>query len=219
MPWIKRGINQIIPSVIWQPRPQVPETLQEMPADGIVLDIGAGGRSIAPYVLGVDFIPFSNTHVVADIHYLPFAENSVSGIFCTGVMEHVEDPHRAVEEMRRVLQVGGLIHLEVPFMQPFHLDPVDYWRWTLDGLCLFARQHGFEQVRSGVHLGPTSAMNALIIAYWQSWFRNRYIRKGVDLVLSWVLWPFKYLDALSPETAIDMPSAVFLVGRKQECRL
>lgn len=214
MPWLKHGINRLIPSVIWQPQPQVPITLQEMPADGAILDIGAGGRQIAPRVIGVDFIPFPNTRVVADIHCLPFADGSVAGIFCTGTLEHVQDPGRAMDEMHRILRGRGVLHLEVPFIQPYHPDPVDYWRWTLEGLLLFARQHGFELLRFGTHLGPTSAMNALLIAYWQSWFRNRYIRKGIDLVLSWILFPLKYMDALSLRRASNMPSAVFWVGRK-----
>jgi SAM-dependent methyltransferase len=214
MPWLKRGINRFIPSVIWQPKSQIPLTLKEMATDGVVLDIGAGGRQIAPLVIGVDFIPFPNTRVVADIHHLPFIDCSVVGIFCTGTLEHVEDPKRVMDEMYRILQSGGVLHLEVPFIQPYHPDPADYWRWTLNGLRLFARHHGFKEIRSGAHLGPTSAMNALAIAYWQSWFRNRYIRKGIDLVLSWILFPLKYLDALPLRQASDMPSAVFWVGRK-----
>lgn len=214
MPWNKYGINRIIPPVIWQPEPQVPVSLREM--KGVILDIGAGGRQIAPEVLGIDFIIFPNTAVVADIHHLPFAGDTIDGIFCTGVLEHVEDPHRSLEEMSKILRVGGQIHIEVPFIQPFHQDPVDYWRWTLDGLRLFVRKHGIAEVRSGAHLGPTSAMNALIIAYSQSWVRNKYIRKGIDLVLSWVLWPLKYIDAVVPCPAPGMPSAVFLFGRKSE---
>ena len=194
MPFLRRGINQFIPSVIWQAQPPLPATLAEMPKEGVILDIGAGGRQISQQVLGVDFIAYPNTRVVADIHSLPFTTESVSGVFCTGTLEHIDDPHRALAEMHRILKSGTLIHLEVPFMQPYHRDPQDYWRWTLDGLCLFAKNHGFEEIRCGSHLRSQSAMNALSIAYWQSWFKNRYLRKGVDFILSWLLWPLKFLD-------------------------
>ncbi len=214
MPWVKRGINRFIPSVIWQPDPQILVTLKEMPTDSIILDIGAGGRRISSHVLGVDFIRFPNTIVVANIHSLPFLDESVGGIFCTGTLEHVEDPSQAMQEIYRILEKGGILHLEVPFMQPYHPDPEDYWRWTLDGLRLFSQQHNFEQVRSGVHLGPTSAMNELIIAYFQSWFHNRYIRKGIEILLSCMLFPFKYIDAWLIGCNQDMPSGVFYVGRK-----
>ena len=189
-------------------------TLQQMAADGIILDIGAGGRVIGPRVLGVDFIAFRNTAVVADIHRLPFRNCSVSGAFCTGTLEHIEDPSLALKEIYRVLEPDGIVHLEVPFMEPFHRDPEDYWRWTLDGLRLFAKKHNFSEVRYGMHLGPSSAMNELIIAYFESWFRNRYIRKGIDVILSYMLFPFKYVDAWLIRCNYDMPSGVFYVGRK-----
>jgi SAM-dependent methyltransferase len=185
-----------------------------MAVDGIILDIGAGGRQIDSRVWGVDFIPFANTRVVANIHSLPFAQQSVAGVICTGTLEHVEDPQRAVDEMCRILRQGGIIHLEVPFMQPFHRDPVDYWRWTLDGLRLFARKHGFEEIQSGSHLRSQSAMNELVIAYWQSWFRGRYIRKAIDVLWSWVLAPLKYLDRFCSSETREMPSAVYFIGRK-----
>ena len=63
-------------------------------------------------------------------------------------------------------------------MAPFHRDPADYWRWTLDGLRLFARQHHFSEVRFGMHLGPTSAMNGLIIAYFNPGFVTATFARG-----------------------------------------
>lgn len=206
MPWGKRGINIVIPSVIWQPRLQVEATLQEMPENEIILDVGAGGRKISDSVLGVDFFAFPNTAVVADIHHLPFKDESVGGIFCTGTLEHVEDPSCVMMEIKRVLKKRGIAHIEVPFMQPYHADPVDYWRWTLPGLKIFLKRNGFEEIRSGSNLGPASALNALIIAWFQSWFSNKYIRKLFDLILSWFLFPFKYLDVFLIKKNSDMPS-------------
>lgn len=172
MPWLKRGINRFIPSVIWVFSARGPVTLTDMLKDGIILNLGVGEGCSLPRA-AVDFISLPKTDIVADIHHLPFADNSVDGVFCTGTLEHVENPSQVMKQIFRVPKPRGIVHLEVPFMQPYHRDPEDYWRWTLDGLRLFARQHGFTEVRSGMHLGSTSAMNALIIAYWQSWFRNR----------------------------------------------
>lgn len=52
MPWQKHGVNRLMPSVVRQSRPQVPVTLRDMPEEGIILDIGAGGRQITPDVIG-----------------------------------------------------------------------------------------------------------------------------------------------------------------------
>jgi SAM-dependent methyltransferase len=214
MPWIKKGINRIIPSVIWQPHSQVLITLQQLSEDSLILDIGAGGRQISPNVIGVDFLPFENTKLISDIHNLAFANESVDAVFCTGTLEHINNPHQAMREIYRILKPNGIVHIEVPFIQPFHKDPEDYWRWTLDGLRLFAVQHNFEEIRSGSLIGPASAMNVLIIAYFQSWFCNRYIRKMIDFMLSYILFPFKFLDVVLLNRNIDLISAFFYVGIK-----
>ena len=219
MPWLKFGINTILPSVIYQPRPPIPETLKGLRDDSVVLDVGAGGRIIRKGIINIDLIPFENTDLVTDIHKMAVKDESVDCIFCTGVFEHIACPEKALEEFSRILKPGGIVHLEVPFMQPFHADPVDYYRWTLDGFKLFCSRQGFEELVSGSHLGPASAMNAIIIAFWQSWFTNRYLRKGVDVILSFLLFPFKYLDIFLCGRDHNLSSAVFFVGRKQSASL
>jgi SAM-dependent methyltransferase len=185
-----------------------------MAPDGLILDLGAGGRKIARHVIGVDFIPFKNTDVVANAHVLPFLDNSADGIFCTGVLEHLESPQRVLEEIRRVLKPSGIVHIEVPFIQPYHTDPYDYWRWTLQGLRLFAQAQGFTEISSGAHLGPTSAMNGLVIAYFKSWFDSRYARKLIEVIFSFFLFPFKFFDRWLINKTPLMSSGVFFVGKK-----
>jgi len=200
--------------VIYQPRPPINKTLKLLTDRSVVVDIGAGGRRVWHGVLCVDFRPIENTDIVSDIHYLAIKDSSVDCIICTGVFEHIQQPAIALMEFHRVLKRDGLVHLEVPFMQPFHADPVDYYRWTLDGLRFLCRQGGFEELLSGSHLGPASAMNAIVIAYVQSYFRNRYIRKGIDLLLSYVLFPFKYLDLFLSGRDHNLSSGVYFIGRK-----
>lgn len=214
MPWIKAGINKILPSVIFQPIPQIPKTLKILPRDSIIVDIGAGGRKISKNVICIDSFTFPNTDIVADIHNLPLKNNIVDAIFCTGVLEHIVNPDIALTECYRVLRPNGIVHLEVPFLQPYHKDPEDYWRWTMDGIRLFAKRHRFTEVRFGSLIGPASAMNALTIAYFQSWFRNRYIRKGIDFILSFWLFPLKFFDFILLNQNVDLLSAIYYVGRK-----
>ncbi|HEX5709127.1 MAG TPA: methyltransferase domain-containing protein [Pyrinomonadaceae bacterium] len=45
--------------------------------------------------------------VRADAHALPFADESFDLTYCRYVLEHVADPARVLEEMRRVLKPGG----------------------------------------------------------------------------------------------------------------
>ena len=216
MPWLKSGINKIIPSVIYQPDPPLTRTLKLLSTNSVVLDVGAGGRVIRNGILCVDFRPLANTDLVSDIHRLAIKDNSIDCVFCTGVLEHIQYPATALKEFHRVLRGGGFVHIEVPFMQPFHADPGDYYRWTLDGIRLFCSKGGFRELESGSHLGPASALNAILIAYWQSYFKNRYLRKRIDIVLSWLLFPFKYLDIFLCGRDHSLSSGVFYVGQKVE---
>jgi len=44
--------------------------------------------------------------IVGDIHNLPFLDNSQEAIICIAVLEHVENPIKAMEEMYRTLKPG-----------------------------------------------------------------------------------------------------------------
>lgn len=52
--------------------------------------------------------------VKADICDLPFADNSFDIIFCNHVLEHIPDDIKAISEIFRVLNTGGMAILQVP---------------------------------------------------------------------------------------------------------
>ena len=73
---------------------------------------------------------------MADLLDIPVPDESVDGIICHQVLEHVTDPARVVGELYRVLRPGGRLLLSTPFLHPIHEDgPVkDYFRYTERGL-------------------------------------------------------------------------------------
>lgn len=52
--------------------------------------------------------------VKADICNLPFGNNTFDWVLCNHVLEHIEDDHRAMSELFRVLKPGGKAILQVP---------------------------------------------------------------------------------------------------------
>ena len=46
---------------------------------------------------------------VADIHELPFPDSSFDAVFTSAVLEHLDNPVDALQEIRRVLKLGGLV--------------------------------------------------------------------------------------------------------------
>jgi hypothetical protein len=51
-------------------------------------------------------------------------------VFCSGVLEHVDDFKAGLAELTRVLLPGGTLLLGVPFRQAIHDAPIDFWRFT-----------------------------------------------------------------------------------------
>src|SRR5262245_52377844 len=170
MPWIKQGPGRFTPTPTWQPFPPLPETIRLLPSGALTVDVGAGGRRITPETLTIDYSPFPGTRICSDAHQLALRDASVACAVLTGACEHSAEPARALAEFRRVLKPGGLIHIETPFIFPYRPDPEDRTRWTLDGLRALCVRAGFEEVRAGVHMGPASAVNVVLVSYARSWF-------------------------------------------------
>ena len=56
--------------------------------------------------------------------------NRYNCIFCSGVLEHVDDFIKGLDEMTRILVPGGILMLGLPFRQAIHDAPYDFWRFT-----------------------------------------------------------------------------------------
>jgi len=216
MPWIKQGPGRFTPAPTWQPFPPLPETIRRLPRGALMVDVGAGGRRLTPETLTVDRSPFPGTRICSDAHQLALRDASVDCVVSTGTFEHIAEPARALAEFRRVLRPGGLIHIEAPFIFPYHPDPEDHTRWTLDGLRALCARAGFEEVRAGVHFGPASAVNVVLVSYARSWFSGRRSRRLAEMVASWLLLPHRYLDffLVRRVSARDLAAGVYFVGRR-----
>ena len=121
-----------------------------------IIDIGGGLRVlkgsgnrydkskkwILPLIKKVDYkildpVSDYNPDIIGDIHNLPFNDNSQDAIICIAVLEHVENPIKACQEIYRVLKPGGYCFVYVPFLFYYHAHKgyyKDYWRFTKDSI-------------------------------------------------------------------------------------
>jgi SAM-dependent methyltransferase len=82
-----------------------------------------------------DSEPFMGLDIVLDVRSMPTEEDSkYDCIFCSGVLEHVDDYMQGMREMTRILKSGGTLLLGVPFRQAIHSAPQDFWRFTRYGI-------------------------------------------------------------------------------------
>lgn len=138
---------------------------------GNVLNAGAGWRDLSPLVDGKlinQDISYpgdtrSNIHIYSPLDQIPVADNYFDAIVCIGVIEHVENPEAVLPEFHRVLKPQGHLILDIPFLQPEHLCPTDFQRYTKDGIVRLAEYHGFSV--SSVK-GRFTVYHTL---YWLAW--------------------------------------------------
>lgn len=214
MGWTRAGILRFLPGPTVVPRDHIAETVALLPPGARVCDVGAGGRRLTAGVVTVDAVTAPGVDVVGDIHALPVRDEAFDAVFCTGTLEHVADPRAAVAEMRRVLRSGGVLHVDVPFMQAYHPDPTDYWRFTLDGLRLLCRD--FTPIDSGTHIGPSSALVWIAREWANSWSSSRIWSNLLLVPVALLMAPLKYLDYVmaSRPRSHHAASAVYFRGRK-----
>lgn len=152
--------------------------------------------------------------IVCDASDLPFEDCQFDLVICIAVLEHVLEPQRCVDEIRRVLRPDGWVYATTPFMQQVHMGEYDFTRFTHSGHRWLFRQ--FDEVDSGVATGPASVLVWSVEYFLLSWTRSvllRRIFKGLTrLSLGWLTW----LDLFRPNRAgaLDAAGGFYFIGRR-----
>ncbi|MCW2544973.1 MAG: Methyltransferase type 11 [Frankiales bacterium] len=82
---------------------------------------------------GVDMLPGWGVDAIADLHDLPYADDSIGTAILLDTMEHVRRPYDAMANLARCLKPDGLLVMTSVFHFPIHEWPDDYWRFTASG--------------------------------------------------------------------------------------
>lgn len=110
---------------------------------GLLVELGSGGgflKRVMPSVICSDVIELPTNDMTFSALEMPFADQSVSGIFMVDTMHHIPDSARFLEEVRRVLVPGGKMVLIEPantlwgrfIYRNFHHEPFDpQGGWTI----------------------------------------------------------------------------------------
>ena len=107
-------------------------------ATGKILDIGFSlmpNKYLKGEVIGLDInkpevLPSNyNIFIQGSIYSIPFKENTFDTIVLSGIIEHLENPLKALKECNRVLKPNGKILIETP--NPYYLPVVilDIFNW------------------------------------------------------------------------------------------
>ena len=102
------------------------------------LDINGSIKSLCEgFYIGIDIRKGKNVNIQTSSHNLAFKSNSFDNVISIGILEHDTCFWTSLDEMKRVLKVGGKLILSVPeYKFKYHEHPKDYWRFSLDAVKL-----------------------------------------------------------------------------------
>jgi len=141
---------------------------------GTVLDIGCGDRWVesaldaTTHYVALDYPNTVNMgyagrpDAFGDTRRLPFRDECFDTVLLLDVLEHIQQPDSAMDEVRRVIKIGGRIVVQVPFLYPLHDEPYDFQRWTTHGLRAIFSRHGIEICETAWHGRPGETAAALL---------------------------------------------------------
>ncbi len=118
-----------------------------------ILDAGAGP---CPYKSFFNHCHYESTdfvdkykclNFVCNLSEIPKKEQTYDAILNTEVLEHVEDPQKVINEMYRILKIGGRIFLTTPQSWRIHQAPYNYFYFTKYGLNSLFEKAGFSKIK------------------------------------------------------------------------
>jgi SAM-dependent methyltransferase len=145
---------------------------------GYVLDAGAGRAKYkqliqkhSTYYVALDNVssPFQFSYkqdhtldVIGDIMSLPFRSEAFDAVVCTQVIEHVPEPRKLVREVSRVLKGGGHLILSTGWVSPYHPEPKDYYRFSVDALIYLLTAESLDVVE----IIPQGGVLLITLYFW-----------------------------------------------------
>lgn len=158
--WVQRMIN-VFPKSLrlrFNPRRYEIETFVSKSARSLkpgskVLDAGAGPCPYKPFFAKCNYeaTDFVDSDKILDftcsLDNIPKPAGTYDAIFCTEVLEHVENPQEVMDELHRVLRKSGKLYLTCPQGWMLHQEPYNYFYFTKYGLASVLKKSGFEKIR------------------------------------------------------------------------
>jgi ubiquinone/menaquinone biosynthesis C-methylase UbiE len=141
--------------------------VSKLPQGGAILDVGCGVGDNLRSIERNDLKLFGIEYASASVEFakssvsgkavlfqgsatkLPFRSEKFDLVLCIEVLEHIEDQHKALHEIRRVLKADGKLVLSVPYRHwfPVYYTHMGHYRhYTRSGLVQLLNSAGFSNI-------------------------------------------------------------------------
>ena len=169
--------------------PDLDTVFQDNP-ESLFLDMGAGlRRDYRSNVVYAEIAMLPSTDILCFGDALPFDDDTFDGVVSLAVLEHVPDPFVVAEQLVRVVNPGGWVVVDWPFLQPVHGYPNHYFNATEQGARLaFENLGDVATVESWVPpwLHPVFTLR-WFLDEWQSRLPEVERKRFLDLSVSEIL--------------------------------
>lgn len=171
---------------------------------GRLLEIGCGSKAKAALVgeyvdehVGLDHPGsphgLSSVDLLGSADDIPAEDASFDCVLSTAVLEHLEEPARALAEAFRVLRPGGHAVYTAPLFWHIHEPPRDFFRYTEFGLRHLFEGAGFE-IEELVPLSGFWVTATAELGYYLQRFRRGPLAPVVDALVAVMNWTAPRLD-------------------------
>lgn len=205
------------------------ESIQKY-ARGKLLDIGCGEKpyeSMAKaYITEHVGLDHKNTlhnkskiDLFGNAYNIPVEYEYFDTILCTAVLEHLEEPYRAIKEANRVLKKKGHAIYTVPLFWHIHEEPRDFYRYTKWGLKYLFEENGFEIIE-------LKALSGFLVTFGQEYVYYIWrFRKGgginplywiipiIGFIIQWICYLLNKID-----NSKEFTWMYILVAKKNESK-
>jgi SAM-dependent methyltransferase len=220
-PLLRKIFRFIRPSHTFKTRKnkdRIPQLIKSIKKSEVAINVGAGNTNYSPDIINLDLEATVNGDIIADGRSLPIRTSSVSLVISQAVLEHTPETQLNITELERVLVDGGVLYIEVPFMQPYHAHPHDYFRFTHSGLISYLDR--FDIIEEGISVGPASATSLNLKTFLATLFSfgNKKLFIVFGLIFGWLTFPIKYFDLFLENNSLAFygASGIYVIARKKD---
>jgi SAM-dependent methyltransferase len=105
--------------------------------------------------IGCDMREGPGVDRIENVENMTLGDESVGCIIIVDTLEHIRNPHKALDEIHRVIKSDGMVIMTAPQNFPIHDYPYDYWRFTSEGFNLLLEKFSTRIIcTQGNHMNP-----------------------------------------------------------------
>lgn len=174
--------------------------------DSIVIDVGAGTCPYKPFFEHANYITtdfcekkdnekynkYGQIDYICRADELPFKNDYADTIINTGVLEHVPEPQKVINEFYRVLKKGGELFLTAPLVNSEHQVPYDYFRYTQYGLKYMFEKASFKVIEIRGMCGTLTTLAIHFLPAFLGFKLPKIIRLPLIKIIQNIIVPLCY---------------------------